>query len=301
MSTDDTRANIVQSGNAMVGEGTRLPTVFIPHGGGPCFFMEWTMGPPDTWDRLRDFLLGMDALLPARPIAVLVLSAHYETDTVTLTGGDQPELIYDYGGFPAHTYQLAYPAPGSPELARRAAELLAGAGIPTRIDEHRGFDHGVFVPMKVMYPAAELPIVQLSLRADLDPVFHLGVGRALEPLRDEGILILGSGLSYHNMRDFMSGRGAANSERFDRWLVETCSAEPPECRAGLAAWARAPAARAAHPREEHLLPLLVCAGAGGSDRGAMVFTDVAMNARMSAFAFGDVAEGIDAQTAPDTD
>ncbi len=268
--------------------GQRLPALFIPHGGGPCFFMEWTMGPPDTWDRLRDFLLGADALLPHRPRALLVVSAHYEADTVTLTGGSRPPLIYDYGGFPPHTYELTYPAPGSPELARRAAELLSGAGIPSRIDDHRGFDHGVFIPLKLMYPDADIPIVQLSLRADLDPAFHLAVGRALEPLRDEGILIVGSGLSYHNMREFMTGRGSDASEEFDRWLVATCVAEPDQRCNGLTAWDRAPAARVAHPREEHLLPLMVCAGAGGSDPGTLVFTDVAMNARMSAFTFGDV-------------
>ena len=185
------------------------------------------MGPPDTWYRLRDFLLAADTLLAHRPTALLVVSAHYETDIVTLTGGDKPELIYDYGGFPAHTYELTYPAPGSPELAQRAGELLIGAGIPYRIDTHRGFDHGVFIPLKLMYPAADVPIVQLSLRADLDPAFHLTVGKALEPLRDEGILIVGSGLSYHNMRLLMNGhqQALADSKQFDRWLVETCTAD----------------------------------------------------------------------------
>jgi len=251
--------------------------------------MDWTMGPPDTWDRLRDFLANADSLLPHRPTSLLVVSAHYETNTVTLTGGEWPELIYDYGGFPAHTYKLTYPAPGSPELAQRTAELLTRAGIPVNIDEYRGFDHGVFIPLKVMYPAADIPIVQLSLRTDLDPTFHLKVGQALEPLRDEGTLIIGSGLSYHNMGKFMTGRALTDSEQFDRWLVDVCTAEPAQRWSNLVAWENAPTARAAHPCEEHLLPLMVCVGAGASDVGTLVFTDVAMNASMSAFTFGDLA------------
>ncbi len=269
--------------------GKRLPTLFIPHGGGPCFFMDWTMGPPDTWDRLRDFLLVADSFLPHRPTSLLVISAHYENNTVTLTGGEWPKLIYDYGGFPAHTYKLTYPAPGSPRLAQRSVELLTAAGIPANIDEHRGFDHGVFIPLKVMYPAADIPIVQLSLRTDLDPSFHFAVGQALEPLRDEGTLIIGSGLSYHNMGKFMTGQAFTDSEQFDRWLVDACTVEPAQRRTHLMEWKNAPAARAAHPREEHLIPLMVCAGAGATDPGTLVFTDVAMNARMSAFAFGDLA------------
>jgi len=271
------------------GESVRMPTVFLPHGGGPCFFMDWTIGPADTWDRMRDFLLGASLLLPRRPAALLVVSAHYEEPIITLTGGSQPGLVYDYYGFPPHTYELGYPAAGSPDLTRRASQLLAAAGIPSQIDEQRGLDHGVFVPLKLMFPNADVPIVQLSLRSDLDPAFHLAVGRALVPLRREDVLIVGSGMSYHHTRDFMTARAASASQQFDSWLVGTCRADPALREAGLARWEQAPAARAAHPREEHLLPLMVCAGAAEDDAGHHVFSDIVMQATVSALAFGDLA------------
>ncbi len=264
-----------------------LPTLYIPHGGGPCFFMDWTMGPPDTWAKMADWLRGLGASLAARPKAVLVVSAHWEEADFTLTGSPQPPLIYDYYGFPEHTYHLKYSAPGSPDLAKRVQSLLKAAGIVAAIDPDRGFDHGVFIPFKLIYPDADIPIVQLSLKAGLDPAIHIAAGRAIEPLRQEGVLIVGSGMSYHNMRGFFAGGGEAASERFDAWLTQTvCEPDADRRNEKLRHWERAPAARESHPREEHLLPLLVAAGAAGDSAGKHSFADQVMNATVSAYRFG---------------
>ena len=189
----------------------RMPAVYISHGGGPCFFMDWD--PPDAWDGLRAALEGVAPSLPRPPRAILVITAHWESADIAIDGGDAPELIYDYGGFPAHTYQLTYPAPGAPDVARRAAGLLEAAGIAHHVEDH-GWDHGVFVPLKVMYPDADVPIVAMSVRQDLDPTAHLELGRALRPLRDEGVLIVGSGSSFHNFSTF----GSPRAIEFDDWL-----------------------------------------------------------------------------------
>lgn len=268
----------------------RQPSLFIPHGGGPCFFMDWD--PPDTWDRHRAFLEGLPAMLPERPKALLVISGHWEEPVFTVQTNPAPPLLFDYYGFPPHTYQLTWPAPGDPALAGRVRSLLEDAGFETGEDAERGFDHGVFVPLKVAFPAADIPTVQLSLRGDLDPAAHLAAGRALAPLRDEGVLIVGSGNTYHNLRRMlgaMGGRVPAEpaGRAFDRWLEEAVTEPDPERRAArLTRWAEAPGARESHPREEHLIPLHVAAGAAGADPGRKVFEDVVMGAIESAFRFG---------------
>lgn len=268
----------------------RQPTVFVPHGGGPCFFMDWT--PPDTWSRHRRFLEDVPATLPAKPVALLVISGHWEERAFTVQTGAAPPLLFDYHGFPPHTYQLTWPAPGDPALAGRVRALLEGAGFETEADPARGFDHGVFVPLKVAFPAADIPTVQLSLRADLDPQAHLAAGRALAPLRDDGVLIIGSGNTYHNMAVMMramrgSARGPVAGTDFDRWLTDAVTQDDPARRdAMLAAWSEAPGARAANPREEHLIPLHVVAGAAGADRGVKTLEDNVMGAVESAFRFG---------------
>src|SRR5215472_1203191 len=179
--------------------------------------MEWN--PPGTWDRMASWLRGIPDTLPARPKALLVISAHWEAPVPTVTSGASPPLVYDYYGFPPHTYELRWPAPGSPDLAARVQTLLSNARIESQADPERGFDHGVFVPLKLTYPEAAVPTVQLSLRAGLDPKMHLAIGRALAPLRDEGVFIVGSGMSYHNMRGFMTREALAHSEQFDAWLT----------------------------------------------------------------------------------
>ena len=178
------------------------------------------MGPPDTWRKMAAWLGQLGASVGARPKAVVVISGHWEAEDFTVTSGAHPPLIYDYSGFPPQTYALEYPAPGSPALAERIVGLLGQAGIPARSDAQRGFDHGVFIPCKVIYPQADVPIVQLSLKAGLDPATHRKAGRALAPLRKEGVLIAGSGMSYHNLGGLMSGGVLPDSDRFDTWLTQ---------------------------------------------------------------------------------
>ncbi len=264
----------------------RMPTYYLPHGGGPCFFMPWTMGPADTWDRLAAWLRAWPATLPDRPRAIVVVSAHWEERRATVTTGAAPALIFDYHGFPPETYALTWPAPGDPALADRVRALLSGAGLESAGDAARGFDHGVFVPLKVAFPEAEIPTVALSLVRTLDPAAHLAIGRALAPLRDEGVLIVGSGNSYHDLRGFLTGTGLAASTQFDAWLAGAVAAEPRERDAAITAWRKAPAALACHPREEHLIPLHVAAGAAGDDRGEVVLRDTVLGAVVSAVRFG---------------
>ena len=261
-----------------------LPTFFIPHGGGPCFFMEWD--PPGTWRKMADFLSGVANVVGKTPKAVLVISGHWEEPQFTATGNAHPSLIYDYSGFPPETYQLKYDAPGSPELAERVVGLLNDASIPARLDPQRGFDHGVFIPFKLIYPDANVPIVQLSLKTGLDPAAHIAAGRALAPLRDENILIVGSGMSYHNLRSFFAGGKNTASDRFDRWLTGAVTANPSERNGRLLDWKSAPSARDAHPREEHLIPLIVAAGAAENEAGQRIYDDRVMGAVISAYRFG---------------
>ncbi len=265
---------------------TRMPTWFIPHGGGPCFFMDWN--PPHAWDRMAAFLKGMAATLPQRPEAILVISAHWLESGFNVTSAPRPELIYDYYGFPPHTYALRYPASGEPRLASRIAELLGQANLASHADPSRGFDHGMFIPLMLMFPDADIPVVQVSLRRDLDPALHLQAGRALAPLRDEGILILGSGMSFHNMRGYGDPRFGPISDQFDAWLTAAVQAEAGERQRLLVDWAQAPAARLSHPprAEEHLLPLMVVAGAAPDQPGQRVFSDRVMETTLSAFRFG---------------
>jgi aromatic ring-opening dioxygenase catalytic subunit (LigB family) len=265
----------------------RLPTLFIPHGGGPCFFMEYPGANP--WKSMGDYLRGIAADIGRRPRAVLVISGHWEEARPTVTSAPAPSLIYDYYGFPAHTYELRYPAPGAPRLAAEIRLRLDQAGIPSTGDDARGFDHGVFVPFLLIYPEADIPIVQLSLAASLEPATHLAIGRALEPLRSEGVLIVGSGLSFHNLRGFFAEdpRIAADAEAFDRWLTRAVTDPDPARRdAALAQWAAAPGARSSHPREEHLLPLMVAAGAAGADPGVQAYSDHVFGKAVSGYRFG---------------
>lgn len=269
----------------------RQPAIFLPHGGGPCFFMDWTMGPPSTWDRLGAWLRALPALLPCSPTALVVVSAHWEESVATVTSGAHPPLVYDYYGFPAHTYELQWPAPGDPALAEELIGRLREYGIPARGDPDRGFDHGVFVPLKVAYPEPTVPVVQLSLLSSLDPGAHFALGRALEPLRDDGVVVLGSGMSFHNMSLFGSGSARPVSRTFDRWLLSAATAEHHERLEQLSRWEHAPEARSAHPREEHLAPLFVVASAAGTDSGTCLFADEPMNAAISAIGYGTPRPG----------
>lgn len=263
----------------------RQPSMFIPHGGGPCFFMDWTWGPADTWKATERFLAGLASTLPEPPTAMVVISGHWEEPAFTAGAMEKPGLIYDYTGFPAHTYRLTWPAPGDPALAERVAGLLKQAGLPSGISRTRGYDHGVFVPLKVAFPEAQIPVVPLSLVSSLDPELHLAAGRALTSLRDEGVLIVGSGMSFHNLRGYMRPETTERARAFDQWVTHAVELPAGEREAELAKWRSAPFAAYAHPREEHLLPLMVAAGAGGDAAGRRVFGDEPMGAAISAFRF----------------
>ncbi len=268
---------------------TRMPTVFLPHGGGPWPFMDLDRaGLAGDYVAMERYMRQLGVVPPSRPAALLLVSAHWEEPQPTVMTSSQPPMLYDYGGFPPETYELQWPAPGAPEVALRTRELLEAAGIATGSDGERGFDHGVFVPTMLGWPDADVPTFQLSLERGLDPRRHLAIGRALAPLRDEGVFIIGSGMSYHNMRGFFGPVPTVtdDSARFDAWLAEAATAEPDARDTALGEWEQAPAARACHPREEHLLPLMVIAGAGGDDEATLPYRDVVMNAHISAVHYG---------------
>lgn len=254
------------------------PVLYIPHGGGPLPLL----GEP-SHAALNAFLRHYLGTLP-RPAAIVVISAHWEAREATLTSAVAPALIYDYYGFPPESYQIRYPAPGEPALARRIQGLLQARGIAAHLDEQRGFDHGMFVPLKLMQPDASIPCVQLSLLASLDAQAHIAMGNALRTLREDNILILGSGFSFHNlslMRTGISAEAIARNEAFHDWLLETCTRPDltqAEREARLAHWQQAPHARFCHPREEHLLPLMVCLGAA-TQAARCIFDDATIGMR----------------------
>lgn len=267
------------------GAMSRLPTYFISHGGGPWPWME---------DRRLHFaaleasLVQLTREIGTRPRAVLCVSGHWEGPRFDAMAAEHPPMVYDYYGFPPHTYSVQYPAPGAPAVAERIRDLLQQAGLPAGLDTDRGFDHGTFAPLVAMYPEADVPVLQLSLHASYDPALHLAAGRALAPLRDEGILILGSGLSFHNLR--LRGPAARQPSRlFDTWLHHTLEQLPPGQRsAQLLQWEQAPAARIAHPHEDHLLPLMVAVGAAEDEAAHTLYheDDVLGGWTVSSFRFG---------------
>ncbi|WP_417618638.1 DODA-type extradiol aromatic ring-opening family dioxygenase [Oceanisphaera sp.] len=234
--------------------------LFISHGGGPMPLLG-DPGHSEMVERLTEIAGTL-----RKPSAILVISAHWEESVPTITSGATPPLIYDYYGFPPESYDIQYPCPGEPVLAGQIHDALEQSGIAARLDDQRGFDHGLFVPLKLMYPQADIPCVQLSLVDSLDATTHLAIGRALQALDDDNLLVIGSGFSFHNMRAFFAANTPeiqAGNEAFEDWLQETCTdaaMEEPERAERLAHWDRAPYARFCHPREEHLLPLHVCYG-----------------------------------------
>ncbi len=263
-----------------------LSTYFISHGGGPWPFMKDQM--PGVYDKLEASLKAIPSELPETPKAILAISGHWEAGDFSVMASAQPPMIYDYSGFPPHTYHIKYAAPGDPDLAQRVQALLVQAGLRSSLDAGRGFDHGVFVPFMVAYPEAKVPIVQLAIRADYEPAAHIAAGRALAPLREEGILIVGSGLSYHNMLGF-GPRGAAASQQFDTWLTDTVCNTSGQARTNrLLEWEAAPSARLAHPQEDHLIPLLVAAGAAEQERAKLIYHEDAFmgGTSVSSYRFG---------------
>ena len=264
---------------------SRQPALFIPHGGGPCFFMDWN--PVDTWVGMAHFLKNVASTLPQRPRAIVMVSAHWLEPQFRVTGQADPALIYDYYGFPAHTYELTYAAPGQPQLAAELVQCIQAEGLAAQVDFARGFDHGMFIPLKLMFPEAAIPVIQLSLRNDLDPEAHLQLGRSLAALRDQNVLIIGSGMSFHNMRAYGDSHFSAPSAEFDTWLTQAVESEATERAQMLQHWATAPHASSCHPQghEEHLIPLLVAAGAGSDKPGQKIYSEQVMKTTISAFRF----------------
>ncbi len=258
-----------------------LPTYYLSHGGGPWPWMETG----NAYDVLDASLKALRGELNERPRAVLVVTAHWEEPVFTFSSGAQPGMIYDYYNFPPHTYEITYPAPGLPSLAEQAAALLSNGGMASATDPARGFDHGTFSLMQAIWPEAQMPIVQMSIRADYDPAAHVVAGRLLAPLRDEGVVIIGSGLSFHNLRA-LGPVGRDVSLAFDGWLQESLIGMTGEERVKrLLEWERAPAARAVHPREDHLMPLHVALGAAESDKAALSYHEDAFMGAIAASSF----------------
>lgn len=272
--------------NSSNNPGKKAPVVFIPHGGGPLPLLD---DPGHL--ALTDFLRQLGRQLP-RPDAIVVISAHWETEPVRVTVDPEPEMIYDYHGFPDETYQLSYPAPGAPDLAGEIIEHLNHHGLSAQAQSGRGYDHGLYVPLMLMYPEADIPCVQVSLLNNLDPGQHIELGRALAPLREKNILFLGAGLSFHNMRLFYNDAAGADNQidAFHQWLGHNLT-EPNgndrQRQHALTHWADAPGARLCHPREEHLLPLHVCLGlAEGDGTAKVLFDDRVLGRRAMAFGWG---------------
>ncbi|HEY1088248.1 MAG TPA: class III extradiol ring-cleavage dioxygenase [Archangium sp.] len=269
------------SGAAM----NRMPVAFFPHGGGPWPFVDLGF-PKRELEELETYLKGVPALTKQTPKAIVIVSAHWEERVPTVMTAPKPPMLYDYDGFPEESYRITWPAPGSPAVGKRVRELLGAAGIESAEDPSRGFDHGAFVPLKVMYPEAQIPTIQLSLEAGLDPEEHLRIGRALAPLRDEGVFLVGSGETFHNLRAFRDPRFGPLSNEFDQWLQAASTAAPASRDAQLGAWLKAPHARLVHPREEHLIPLMVIAGAAGEDKGTTSYVGSLMGMTHSGYHFG---------------
>jgi aromatic ring-opening dioxygenase catalytic subunit (LigB family) len=252
--------------------------VYFSHGGGPLPIL----GDPGH-KAMVDFMRELPSKL-RKPDAILVISAHWEESVPTLLGAGNPELFYDYYGFPDEAYEITYPAPGSPELAGRIADLLSKRSIPSRIDPERGYDHGLFIPLKLMYPEADIPSLQLSLVRGLDPAAHLALGGALSGLMSENILIIGSGFSFHNLRAFSWEGGSekpdSQNDVFQKWLIDVCIGPYAQGERQLIDWEKAPFARYCHPREEHLLH--VCAGMAEKP-AQLVFDDYIFGKRAVAF------------------
>jgi aromatic ring-opening dioxygenase catalytic subunit (LigB family) len=234
--------------------------LFLSHGGGPL---------PLLGDAgHQEMVSGLEyiASVIPKPDAIVVVSAHWETRLPTITAGKNPSLIYDYYGFPDESYEIQYRCPGEPSLAQKTHQLLRESGIESKLDEKRGFDHGLFVPLKIMYPEADIPCVQLSLIDTLDPARHIELGLALHGLELDNVLLIGSGFSFHNLKAFFHPGKPETSKlnpAFEAWLMDTCcntDYSEEERTQMLVRWADAPGARYCHPREEHLLPLHVCYG-----------------------------------------
>lgn len=267
----------------------KLPVFFIPHGGGPWHVINDAFGDPEGYENLKRFLKNLGEEYSNKIKAILVISGHWEEKVPTINFSENSNLLYDYYGFPEYTYHLTWLARGNVKFAEKVEQLLNKNGFETAREYNRGYDHGVFVPLMIAFPKPEVPIIQMSLIQGLDPQKHINMGKAIEPLREDGVLIIGSGMSYHNLQSFFSNDPKVKeiSEDFDNWLNETITSHNNQEReTKLKNWQKAPGASFSHPRSEHLVPLFVCVGAGNNDQATQVYSDYLMGAKISAFAFG---------------
>eukprot|EP00026_Physarum_polycephalum_P011821 Phypoly_transcript_12065.p1 GENE.Phypoly_transcript_12065~~Phypoly_transcript_12065.p1 ORF type:complete len:280 (+),score=42.00 Phypoly_transcript_12065:174-1013(+) len=263
---------------------TRLPVAFISHGGGPSFFMDAKPGESFYYvsngsDAMKSLQSLPKQLGAEKPKAIVIITAHWESSHKVLVSGklEYTRLLYDYGGFPEHTYKLQYRAPAHHLLAKRITEMLNEKGIGSDLDMARNWDHGVFIPLKVMYPNADIPVVAISVLQSYDPQVHINIGKALAPLRDEGILILGSGYATHNSAGVLEKK-----IQFVDAASDVITNATPEVREKtFVEWEKLPGAREAHRQEDHLMPLHVIIGAAGEDKGTTLFRIDTLGGRMT--------------------
>lgn len=260
------------------------PIIYLSHGAGP---MPLLGNKGYGNEHLVPFLTSISELIP-EPSAILMISAHWEAAQASITSGDQPKMIYDYSGFPEQAYDLQYPVSGHPQLSQEIHNLVKNNGIEVKLEQQRGFDHGVYVPLKLIYPKAHIPCIQLSLIKGLEPAEHIALGKSLAELRKKNVLIIGSGMSFHNLNVFFRPEKDTyqKSNAFDQWLIDTCtndSISRAEKEQRLNAWKKAPYAQYCHPREEHLLPLHVCFGAASKDTptAKVIFNEEFMGAKVT--------------------
>lgn len=254
---------------------------YLSHGGGPLPILD-----DPSHDEMIEFMKKLPNKIK-RPDSIIVISAHWEEDIVTIQSGSEPDIMYDYSGFPEASYNIKYPCKGDRDLALKISGLFRENDIVHRLDDNRPYDHGSYIPLKMIYPNADIPVLQISLHHNLDPFTHLNIGKALRPLLEENILIIGSGFSFHNMRQFdFSGKNIEDSlnNEFQDKLIEICCSEKDEKKRMeyFMNWENIPGAKYCHPREEHLLPLLVCVGLS-KDVGTKVFDNYILGKRATAF------------------
>ncbi|WCN11365.1 DODA-type extradiol aromatic ring-opening family dioxygenase [Marinomonas mediterranea] len=253
---------------------------FVSHGGGPLP----VLGDP-AHTELVNTLKSLSTELPAKPSVIVVVSAHWETDGFEITASAQPDLLYDYYGFPDESYKLTYPALGAPELAQELTNKLSKNGIKARLNKVRGYDHGVFIPLMLMYPDASIPVLEVSVDNTLDPELHWKMGEELGRALPDDALIIGSGFSFHNMRAFFSPKtGSFKSvvNHFQTWLDDTITQESfsiEDVKERWKGWADIDGGRFCHPREEHLIPAIVCHGAAQKQGSAIPFEALGVEAR----------------------
>ena len=253
-------------------------SLFLPHGGGPLPILN----DPSHKDLIRLYQQKLVKWIKT-PKAIVLVTAHWETSQPIISAAPQHSLLYDYYGFPPESYQIEYKAPGSPQVAQRVHQALKEAGFSPSLDTKRGWDHGVFIPLKLLIPDASIPIVQMSVLSNQDPTALIRMGNALKPLKQDNVLIIGSGMSFHNMRAFMSGQGFNGNLAFEEQLLSTAKLNGDQRHSALEQWKTWKGAKECHPpgATEHFSPFIVTAAAG--DQLLDVGDALVLGAKVSAF------------------